>query len=293
MSVAFVTMVYGDEFFLSIWLGYYLKQTTPENIHIVTHGPQPYVSRMAPGCTIVECSRDPRNPQMDQDRFTFLSKYCTDLLSQYDRVIWNDVDEIVVLDPVIEMDLVEYLENLPAEREVVTPMGLEIVHRTDLENDYDYCRPMFAQRRFARFNAWYTKPNIISTPIVWGPDGHGSSYPRIFLDRNLFTFHLKWFDHSFHVDRHKERLGLRFNDDHGNEIIVGAGSWSWSELTYKIVSNSLLRQKIVDTEVSFDFNSHGDRIEQSFREGRTGMYKVSWFVDGTLHLIPERFAQVI
>lgn len=293
MSTAFVTMVYNDEFFLDVWLRHYRKYVPAENIFIVTHGPQPYAHTMGEGCNIIEIERDPRNPRLDQDRFAYLSQFCSDLTKRFDRVIWNDVDEIIVLDPLYGDDLVGYIESIPAEKQVITPMGLEIVHRTDLECDYDYNRGMFAQRRFVRFNGWYTKPNITGVPIIWGPDGHGSSHDKIHLDERLYTFHLKWFDQNFHINRHRDRLNLRFTDDDGNEVIVGGGSWSWSELTYLITSNCFLRMKIVPGEGSFHFPAQRERVTSTFREGRVGMYRISWFVDGTLVELPERFIGLI
>lgn len=293
MATAFVTMVYNDQFFLDIWLRYYLKHTTPEHLYVVTHGPQPYAHDMARGCNVIEIERDPRNPQLDQDRLAYLSQFCSELTQRYDRVVMNDVDEIVVLDPDHGGGLVEYIEAIDPAQRVITPLGLELVHRRDLEGDYDYSRGMFAQRRFVRMNGWYTKPNIVNREIVWGPDGHGSSHDRIHLDRNLYTFHLKWFDQLFHINRHKDRLKLRFDDEDGNEVIVGAGSWSWSEQTYLIVSNTFLRHRLVEGADAFDYTALRQRVLDSFTEGRAGMYKINWFVDGNLHLLPERFANTV
>ncbi|MDN3711654.1 hypothetical protein QWZ10_07110 [Paracoccus cavernae] len=293
MSIAFVTMVYNDAFFLEIWLRHYLKYTQPEHIYVVTHGPQPYAHEMAKGCNIIEIERDPRNPRLDQDRFVYLSQFCSELTASYDRVIWNDVDEIVMLDPLMGSDLTGYIDAIPKKQKVVTPLGLEVIHRTDLESDYDYARGMFAQRRFLRCNGWYTKPNITSVPIVWGPDGHGSSHNKIHLDPHLYTFHLKWFDYNFHRNRHRERLKFRFDDEAGNEVIIGAGSWSWSEATYVIVSNSFLRMRIKSDEGAFDFSHLRERILASFVGGANGKYRISWFADGTLHPLPERFIGLI
>lgn len=293
MSIAFVTMVYNDQFFLEIWLRHYRKHVAPEHLYIITHGPQPYAHEMAGDCNVIEIERDPLNPRLDQDRFVWLSDFCSELTSRYQRVIWNDVDEILVLDPDHPATLADYILDIPREQEVVTALGLELCHRFDHENDYDYSRPMFAQRRYVRMNGWYTKPSLTSVPITWGPDGHGSSHHRIHLDPNLYTFHLKWFDQMFHINRHQERLKLRFKGDDGQEIIVGAGSWAWSEQTYLIVSNAFLRQRIIDGARAFDFSRHRQRVIDSFKEGRTGMYKIDWFVDGDLHLLPERFIGIV
>lgn len=293
MTIAFVTMVYGDEVFLDIWVRHYSRYTDRQNLHIITHGPQPNVEAIAPGCTYLECPRDPRNPRLDQDRVTFIVDYCSRLIETHDRVIWNDVDEIVVLDPAAGSDLVSYLEAIPADIGVVTPLGLEIIHRPDLENDYDFTRKMFSQRRFVRVNGWYTKPCITNVPIIWGPDGHGSSHPSIYLDDNLYLFHLKWFDKTYHVNRHKERLTYRFKDETGNEVIIGAGSWSWSELTYKIVTNSLLRTSFDRNGLGFNFDAARARVRNSFVGNAKGMYKIDWFVDGDLRVLPERFVGLI
>lgn len=293
MSIAFVTMVYNDAFFLDIWLRHYLKYTAPENLYVITHGPQPYAHDMARGCNVIEIARDPRNPRLDQDRFAWLSAFCAELTASHDRVIWNDVDEIIVLDPAYGSDLTGYILSIPRQHQVITPLGLEIVHRVDLESDYDNARPMFAQRKFVRFNGWYTKPNTTSVPLIWGPDGHGASHDQIYLDDNLYTFHLKWFDQNFHINRHRDRLKLRFTDDDGKEVIVGAGSWSWSEATYLVVANSFLRMPILPPERSFDFSRQRQRVLSSFTEGKTGMYRISWSVDGTLHHLPDRFVGLI
>jgi hypothetical protein len=294
MSTIFVTMVYNDPIFLDIWVRYYSKHTDRANLHIITHGPgQDYAHEMGEGCKILECPRDPLNPRLDQDRFAFINEYCSELVKSHDRVIYNDVDEIVVLDPDYDGNLVEYIEAIDPAVRVITPLGLEIVHRKYLENDYDYSRALFTQRRFIRMNGWYTKPCITNTEITWGPDGHGCSHDELYLDDNLYLFHLKWFDDQFHIQRHKERLELRFKDEDGEEVIVGAGSWSWSEMTYQLVTNSFLRHGDDKHKKGFDFSRHRDRVVNSFQGNEKGMYKIDWFVDGDFRLLPERFVGVI
>ena len=293
MSTVFVTMVYNDDMFLDIWVRHYSRYTDRANLHVITHGEQPKAHLVAPGCTFLECPRDPRNPRLDQDRFAFINEYCSALTNSHERVIYNDVDEIVVLDPKLGEDLVGYIEAIPKSIGVITPLGLEVIHRPDIENDYDYSLPLFSQRRFVRINGWYTKPCIINVPVIWGPDGHGASHPELFLDDNLFVFHLKWFDKTFHVNRHKDRLKLRFKDEAGQEVVVGAGSWSWSELTYKIITNSLLRTLVVKGDTVFDFSASRKRIRDSFKSQGNGRYKIDWFVEGNLHTLPERFVGLI
>ncbi len=285
----FVTMVYDDAVFLDIWVRYYASFTARENLHIITHGDQPYVHEIAKGCHIQTLERDPLNPRLDQDRFAFINAYCSKLTEVHDRVIYNDVDEIVVLDPLKGADLVAYIRALPRQYRVVTPLGLEIIHRIDLESDYDFTRHMLSQRRFIRVNGWYTKPCIINTPIIWGPDGHGSSHNSIHLDDNLYLFHLKWFDNNFHFGRYRDRLKIRFKAEDGQEVVIGAGSWSWSEPEYARVATTFLAMSIDRFAEGFDFSKHKERIIGSFVGNAKGMHKIDWFVDGNLRELPERF----
>lgn len=293
MSTIFCTMTYNDDVFLDIWVRHYSRYTDRTNLHVITHGPQPQAHVTAAGCTMVELDRDPRNPRLDQDRFAFINEYCAGMTKTHDRVIYNDVDEIIVLDPAHGDDLVGYIEALPASVGVITPLGLEIIHRPDLESDYDHSRGMFAQRKYVRVNGWYTKPCITNVPVVWGPDGHGSSHPALHLDDRLYVFHLKWFDERFHVRRHQDRLKFRFKDDEGKEVIIGAGSWGWSEQTYRLVTNSFLRCTVDKGRQGFDFTPHRSRINGSFVGNDRGMYKIDWFVDGDLRILPERFVGMI
>lgn len=294
MTTACVTMVYNDPVFLDIWVRYYAKHTDRANLHIITHGPgQDYAYDIGHGCVISECPRDPLNPRLDQDRFVWITEYCARLTETHTRVICNDVDEIVVLDPECGDDLFGYIESFDPSVQVITPLGLEIVHQKYRENDYDYTRGLFNQRRWVRMNGWYSKPCITNTPVVWGPDGHGSSHPAYHLDDNLYLFHLKWFDDQFHLNRHKDRLKLRFKDDAGEEVIVGAGSWSWSEMTYQLVTNSFLRQSFDKHGLGFDFTDQKTRMRDGFGPGAPGLYKTYWFVDGDFRELPERFIGMI
>lgn len=289
MSIAFVTMVYNDEFFLKVWCEYYRNYVPSEDIYVITHGLQPSAEMIAEGCNIVLLERDPKNPHLDRDRFKFINNFCADLTTKYDRVVYNDVDELIALDPDIGDNPVSYILSLPADQQVVSPLGLEIIHRPDLEGSYDYSRAVLSQRRFVRVNGWYTKPCITSVPVIWGPDGHGSSHPELHLDDSLYLFHLKWFDYGFHVQRHKDRLKMRFNDENGREVVIGAGSWGWSEMTYQIFTNAFLRMSLDRGSRGFDFSAHRKRIIDSFIFNALGVYKIDWFADGDLRVIPERF----
>jgi len=295
MSIAFVTMTYNDDFFLNIWVNHYAKFVDRSDLHIITHGPQPQIKDIVKGCTVLECPRDP-DKNIDHQRFPFIMDYCKTLFADYEWVIFNDVDEVLVLDPIAGDDMAAYIRTVPKKHKVISSLGLEIIHRQEHENDYDYSRPMFSQRKWVRANGWYSKPNTTRIPLFWGPDGHGSSHGKLYLDENMYLFHMKWFDTTFHIKRYQERVKLKYKDEHGTEHFGGAGSWAWTENTYKIMTNSHLRLSEDRLGLGFNFDAERKLLRDSF--GPAGpenieRYKASFFVRGDLREIPERFVGII
>lgn len=293
MSVAIVTMVYNDSFFLDLWLKYYERYFPRHDIHVICHGPQAYVEASAQGCNIAVCPRDPLSRSLDRDRFTFIGKYCSALLDSHDRVIYNDVDELIMLDPQQGDDLSGYIHGIPPDIRVISPIGLEMIHRTDLEGDYDYGRAVLTQRQFVRMTGQYTKPNIFNKQLSFGPDGHGVSHDQLYLADDLFTMHLKWFDHRFHMARFHERAQMRLKQADGSTVNVGGGTWTWSETLYRSISNRFLALPISDREIRADLHLLRERAQATFQRRGDGHYKVGSFNVNFLHVLPERFVGLV
>lgn len=289
MSVAFVTMVYDDAFFLDLWVRYYSRFTDRRNLYVITHGPQDYAHEIAAGCNIIEVNRRAPYRSMDQDRFQLVNHLCSGLNYMFDWVVYNDVDELLVLDPALGDDLIGYIEGIDRRTKVVSPLGVEVLHRVDLESDYDPSRAMLAQRKYMRVNAWYCKPCLTQIPLQWGPDGHGSEHEVYTLSEDLYLFHLKWFDQQFHIDRHQDRLNMRGTNEDGSALVFGAGSWGWSKFEYQRISNDYLRFTIEKKGTGFDFTQERERLKRSYVKGKTGFYSTDWFVDGDLRILPDRF----
>lgn len=291
MSVAFVTMVYDDAFFLRKWVEYYAARTARRNLYVITHGPQDYAHEIAEGCNVIEVNRRAAYRSMDQDRFQLVNHLCSGLNHMFDWVVYNDVDELIVLDPEKGDDLIGYIEGLHPGRPVVSLLGLELIHRVDMEPDFDSRRGILAQRQFVRLNAWYCKPCLTSIPLVWGPDGHGSQHDRYTLSEDLFLFHLKWFDQDFHIRRHEDRIAMRGEGvAPGEEVVIGAGSWGWSKFEYQRICNDFLSYSIEKRGKGLDFDAQRQRLRNSFTRGNTGFYTTDWFAEGDLRVLPERFS---
>ena len=132
-GLAVVTMVRDDAFFLDIWLRHYGGMVGRENLYIVNHGRGEGVARQAAGCNIIGIPGDP-HPNFDMKRWRLLNNLVGGLRGYYDWVIVGDVDELVVVDPAAGQNLTDFLAAQPMRR-VLTPLGLEVIHRIDLEPD--------------------------------------------------------------------------------------------------------------------------------------------------------------
>lgn len=187
LKIAAVTMVYNESEYLPIWLSYYGKQVGLENCFIVDHGSDDgSTDFVGPASRI----RIPRSPYEPHKQSFFNSKFCNSLLEWYDWVIYSDVDEILVVDPIIAKNIPEYC-RLPIPP-VVTAIGLNVVHRVDHEPPLDLTRPIAAQRPYVFSGASMCKPLLTSRQISWSPGSHSSDAPLIF--DHLYLFHLRWYD---------------------------------------------------------------------------------------------------
>ena len=293
MNIAFVTMVYNEPVFLDIWVRYYARFVDRSQLIIVKHGEdQDYVDDIAKGCRIETCPRDARNPNLDRHRFDWMSAFCSEKLGEFDRVVFNDVDEVIVLDPNIGDSPVSYLAAIPPSVEVVTPFGLEVVHQVLLENDFDFGRGLFQQRRFVRASGLYSKPCITNTPIIWGPDGHGCSHDKLYLDENLYLFHLKWFDDAYQYERFQERINMRFKNHRGTWVAPGAGTWHWDEQAYRRAVNAMMAAGIDPHGEEFDWSRLRTHLRESFRGGN-GRYRLAGFTDKVIRRLPDRFIPLL
>ena len=124
----------------------------------------------------------------------------------------GDVDELIVLDPLVGDNPVKHIQQRTSE-EVITPFAIEVVHRVDLEPALDASRPVLEQRIHGRANAVYCKPCIIRKPIRWSLGQHYSDYPHLNLSSELFLFHLRFFDRDTLLARQKLRYQHVTNAD--------------------------------------------------------------------------------
>ena len=190
-TVAALTMVRDDAFFLKLWLGHYGRLLGRENCYVINHGRGDEVARLAEDCNLIGIPGEAHRT-FDMKRWRLLNNLVMGLRSYYDHVIVGDVDELVVLDPVSGTDLPGFLAGVPANR-VLTPLGLEIIHRVELEPEAVRDR-VLGPRRHARPAPHYSKPCVISTGTKIARGGHFTQYPKLHTPEHLYLLHLKFCD---------------------------------------------------------------------------------------------------
>ena len=79
------------------------------------------------------------------------------LLTEYDVVIYTDVDEFLVPDPAEHSGLRDYLATR-ADRPVLAPVGLNVIQHAAVESDLRPDLPITEQRAFAKFSGGMCKP---------------------------------------------------------------------------------------------------------------------------------------
>ena len=184
-------MVRDDAFFLKAWLRHYGELFGRENCYVVNHGRGSDVTELAAGCNVIGIPGD-HHKNFDMKRWRMLNNVVMGLRCYYDHVIVGDVDELVVLDPEAGVDLPAFLGTVPPNR-VLTPLGLEVIHRLDQEHG-GVEHQILGPRRHVRPAPHYSKPCVISAGTKIARGGHFTQYERLHTPDHLYLLHLKFCD---------------------------------------------------------------------------------------------------
>lgn len=219
-TVCAVTMVKDDHFFLKKWMQYYGGQLGVANLFVIAHGDDQEVVRLAQSANVIRIP--PRRgetvgvPSFDADRFHLINNISNGLVRYFDYVITVDVDEIIVVDPKLEVGLREYLAT-DHQASTITPVGLDVFHKRSVEEPLDQSQPILSQRRYCKVEPLYCKPAITRVEIKRSKGNHASDDKVLRFGPDLYLFHLKWIDYHLslrlHFGRHVSRQDLGRNFD--------------------------------------------------------------------------------
>lgn len=200
-----LTMVRNDDFNLLKWVEYYGREIGRENLYIYFDGTDQIIPEFCDG-THAELRQ--RNPGMvvksEKIRLTFLSEKAAELMSSgYDIVIGTDADEYLVVEPAVGKGLAEYLSSINI-RNSVSGLGIDIGQNLNCEGVISGDKSYFEQRRYGYLCSRYTKPSVISSPVMWGSGFHRIKGHDFSIDPNLFLFHTGSIDLKMIEDRMKD-----------------------------------------------------------------------------------------
>ncbi len=292
-SIAFVTMVRDDNFFLRLWVEHYARHVPRQHLFILLDGFDQTAPDFAAGCQIITLPRSTPGPGWDMRRWKMLADFNAALLGRFDVVVLNDVDEIIVPDPASGISLLDALARA-REVGVITPFAVEVVHRYDICPDpLDPTQPILRQRPHVRLNVAYAKPCITAVPVRWNLGGHRSDHPLLDLDPVLFLFHLRFVDRDMLLARQTARHTIMQATRPENPVVAGIG-WTKSAGEIEGFLQSL-QEKGAPAESDFQFGWQRRRMTTGWRKDEASGF---WQM-GKIHNrqrtyeIPERFRDLI
>lgn len=288
-NVAVVTMVRDDAFFLKAWLRYYGGLFGRENCYVINHGRGAEVAALAEGCNVIGIPGDPHR-NFDVKRWGLLNNLVGGLRRYYRHVIVGDVDELVVLDPEAGQGLDAFLAAMPEGR-VLTPVGLEVIHRIDLEES-PVKETIIGPRRHVRPAPHYSKPCVISAPVKIARGGHFTQYDKIHVPEHLYLMHLKFCDFDAYrgaMDRRNavtDEIGAGIQD-----TAIGRHWFTQARGEDLAIFQGFSELKMED---EFDLRYIRRKMNRSFKaRGDTGYFQFDRPEYGNQYVLPERFLGVI
>ena len=288
-TVAALTMVRDDAFFLAAWLRHYGGLFGRENCYVINHGRGAEVAELAAGCNIIGIPGDPHK-NFDVKRWQLLNNMVDGLRKYYRHVIVGDVDELVVWDPGTPGDLMSFLEDTPKGR-VVTPVGLEILHRIDVE-ETEITDRIIGPRRHVRPAPHYSKPCIVSAPVKIARGGHFTQFDQLIAPEALYLFHLKFCDFGVYsgVQDQRNAVTASFNATI-REASVGRHWFAEARGEDRAVFEGFQALRMED---GFDLGYVRKRMQRSFKpRGDTGFYQFDRPDYEVQYVLPDRFIGTI
>ena len=285
-TAAAVTMVRDDAFFLRAWLRHYGGQLGRENCYIVNHGRGAVVAELAQGCNVIGIPGDPHK-NFDVKRWGLLNNLVGGLRRYYRHVIVGDVDELVVVDPDSGDDLASWLEKAPEGR-VYTPLGLEVVHRIDLETD-EIDDTIIGPRRHVRLAPHYSKPCVVSAAAKLSRGGHFAQYGKLHTPEPLYLMHLKFCDFRAYSDAMDRRNAVTEEIGGGiRDTSIGRHWFASARGEDRALFDAFAQ---IPLEDGFDLGWVRRRMQRSFGpRGDTGYYEFRRPDIDKQFVLPERFS---
>ena len=160
--IAAITMVRNDDFFLSKWVGYYGRQLGKENLHVIFDGLDQKVPEFCDRVNVERVEHVKGNVhEADRGRIDLVSQRAAMLFDRYDMVIGTDVDEFLVVDPLLGQTLAQFLSGVTTGLPSISGLGVDVGQKIGEEADIDASRPFLSQRSYAKLSTRYSKASVL------------------------------------------------------------------------------------------------------------------------------------
>ena len=276
MRVAVISMMRNDNFFVTKWISYYGAQFGAENLFLILDG---HDQPLPQGHERINVLRIPHialnRAKGDKNRSKLVSNLAKALFQRYDIVIAHDIDEFLVVDPRLNVSLLDYLSSRH-NKTSLSALGLDVGQHIDLEQPIDPQKPFLQQRSYAHVSARYTKPVVANRPLRWGSGFHRVKGKNFRIDPNLFLFHFGMVD--FEISRAKI----------GDQSLHQVG-WT-GHLDRRLKLFELIRSNPV---LDGDFFFRKARLRQSLFRPIYAINKPGTLREKPIIKIPERFMDIV
>jgi len=189
--VVVMTMVRDERDMLPRWLDHYAREVGVESLVVLDDGSVDGSTSNLP-CTVIRVPTSTSGVPWSRARTRLVNGFATALLAVHDVVVFTDVDEFLVADPAKYDGLVDYLAR-NRDKDVVAPLGVNVLHAAGLEPALDPTRPVLEQRQFVKVAPVMCKPLLKRVAAPWSEGFHGIR-ARFAVDPDLLLVHLKYYD---------------------------------------------------------------------------------------------------
>lgn len=207
LKIAVLTQVKDEELLLPLWRRYYGGQFGYQNLFVIDDGT---TDGSTANLTPTQVLARPQRPYDERERTDEISMFLEELLKFYDWVIYTDVDEFLVLDPLLKMDFQSYLQQVSGRH--LNAVGINVLHNIYSEAEYAADLPVFQQRRYGAFDRSYFKQLVHSYRVRFIPGFHTSNRPRNFAP-GLYLMHLAHFDRGNTRQRWLVRNSIKWSQN--------------------------------------------------------------------------------
>ena len=305
-----ITMVRDDHFYFQIWMKHYSSLVGRDNLYVLVHGDDSRILELAAGANIIRVPAlefdSVTKPDFDKKRFFLINGIANGLSSYYNYVIVTDCDEMLVVDPILNTNIYDYL-NERADASTITALGLNIFHKISEEpKPLNTDAPILSQRNYCQVDPLNTKPIITKRVIQRSEGNHASNDPKLYIGDGLFIFHLKFVDVNLTLETVKARYHA------GGLLNKSKDDDNFQSTISKIENNVSKRYSLFDrlhiSNRSFDFRDDIGDLKKSWRRRRfyfqlgywksifsnetiqySKHYRFNLFTPNECHRIPARF----